>query len=108
MGGEHVAAEVGAQVAPDRVDVVGVVLRVVVLDEQVAALDAVVVRLAGLGAAGPGERQRVEGVVGGVASRLAVGEVVGDAPHVHVEQGAQDLTLVGRQGRRRHALGVGG
>src|SRR5437763_17117106 len=48
---ENVQAPVAFEVAPDGVDVVGVVLGVVVLDQEMAALDAVVVALALLQAA---------------------------------------------------------
>jgi hypothetical protein len=41
---EQVLAEVAAQVAPDRVDVIGVVLRVVQLDQERRGLNAVIVR----------------------------------------------------------------
>src|SRR5215207_9058446 len=58
--GEQVAPEVVAQVAPYRVDVVGVVLLVVVLDEDCRAMNAVVVCLANVGAAGPCEAQLAE------------------------------------------------
>ena len=90
---QDVAAEIGAQVAPHRVHVVDPALGVVVLDEQLRALHAVVVRLADFGAAGPRERQRAERVVVGVLGRLGVGELVGDAADVDVEQGAQDVAL---------------
>src|SRR5688500_16938125 len=57
MGGEDVAAKVGARTAQHRVGVVGVVGGVVVLDEQVACLEPVVVAVAGLGGPLPGEVQ---------------------------------------------------
>ena len=84
-------------------DVVGVVLGVVVLGEQPAALHPVVVRLTGLDGAGPGERQLVERLIGRVPRRLGVGKLVGDPPNVHVEQGAQHLALAGAEGTRRYA-----
>src|ERR1700722_11398941 len=52
---EEVMAKVVAIVPPDRVDVVAVVDRVVELDQQVAALDSVVVRGAAVEAARPAE-----------------------------------------------------
>ena len=52
---EEVDAEVVSEVAPDCVGVVGVVLGVVVFEEELGALDAVVVGLAEFGAAGPCE-----------------------------------------------------
>ena len=55
MLAQQVAAEVAGEVAPYRVDVVAVVLRVVVLDEERRALDPIVVLLAALDRARPGE-----------------------------------------------------
>src|SRR5215212_2739368 len=55
VGGEHVAAEVRVEVAPDRVHVVDAALGVVVLGQHPATLDAVVVRFAGEHTAGPAE-----------------------------------------------------
>ena len=52
---EQAVAQVVAVVAPHGVDVVAVVDRVVELDEELRALDPVVVRLAALGSAGPAE-----------------------------------------------------
>ena len=57
---QQVAAEVVGEVAPDRVDVVAVVLGVVVLDEERRPLDPVVVLLAALGLAGPRERDLLQ------------------------------------------------
>jgi len=56
---EGVAAEVVGQVAPDGMDVIGFVLRVVELDEEGGALDAVIVALADNQAARPSEEQLV-------------------------------------------------
>src|SRR5204863_12724 len=52
---EQVLPEVAVEVAPDRVDVVGVVLGVVVLDEERRPLHAVVVPLPHFEVARPGE-----------------------------------------------------
>ena len=52
---EEIDAEVVGEVAPDCVGVVGVVLGVVVFEEELGALDSVVVGLAEFGAAGPCE-----------------------------------------------------
>ena len=54
---QQVSPEVPVEIAPHRVDVVAVVLRVVVLDEERRALHPVVVLLAALGLAGPRERR---------------------------------------------------
>ena len=53
--GEDVAAEVAVEITPDRVHVVAVVLRVVVLDQERRALNLVVMALALLRGALPGE-----------------------------------------------------
>src|SRR2546423_1542483 len=58
--GEEVQAPVAFEVAPDGVDVVGVVLRVVVLDQEARTLDPVVVALTLLDAAHPGELNLVQ------------------------------------------------
>src|SRR5688572_1459257 len=72
---EEVVAEVVLEVAPDGVDVIGVVLGVVVFDEEGWAVDAVVVGLAGLELAGPGEADLV---VAGLldAEEVMVGDLV--------------------------------
>src|SRR5690606_14001882 len=57
---QQVAAEVAVEIPPDRVDVVRPVLRVRVFEEEGRALHAVVVRLALLDAAEPGEDDLVE------------------------------------------------
>ncbi len=93
--GEGVATEVRFEVAPHRVDVVDAALGVVVFGEQAPALDPVVVGLAGLDATRPGERQLVEIVVGPVLLDLRVRQFVGDPVHVDVEEGTQELALVG-------------
>jgi hypothetical protein len=59
---EDVVAEVGFRVTPDRMSVVRLALGVVVLDEQPRALQAVVVRLARAGGAGPGQVDGVQRV----------------------------------------------
>ena len=58
---QQVQAEVAIEVAPHAVDVVGVVLRVIELDEKRGGLDAVVMRLANLFASRPGEVEVVAG-----------------------------------------------
>src|SRR5215213_7186255 len=68
--GEQITAEVVAKVAPHRVDVVGVGLLVVVFHEHRRTMDAVIVRLADLGAARPGEAQLTEATVLDVAHHV--------------------------------------
>ena len=77
MLGEEVTAEVTVRVAPNRVDMVAAALGVVVFGEQPRALDAVVVRLARLGAAGPGEVQLPGGRAGDLRL-LGLGGIVGE------------------------------
>jgi len=57
---EQVFAEVMPQVAHDTVDMVGAVLCVVVLDQEVRRLDAVVVSLARFERSGPGKVNLLE------------------------------------------------
>ncbi len=57
---QKVFAEVAVEVAPGAVNVVGVVLRIVVFDEERAALHAVVVAFAFLQTAHPSEFNLVE------------------------------------------------
>ena len=57
---QQVFAEVAVEVAPDAMDVIGAVLRVVVFDEERAALHAVVVAFAFVQAAHPGKFNLVE------------------------------------------------
>ena len=52
---QDVAAEVALEIAPGGVNVVGAVLRVGVFEQKSRALNAVVMRFKGLGAAGPRE-----------------------------------------------------
>src|SRR5206468_12796877 len=68
---KEVAPEVAVEVAPHRVNVVAVVLRVVVLDEERRSLHAVVVLLPALGLAGPGERDLLG--AGFLQARHAIG-----------------------------------
>src|SRR4029077_1493037 len=60
MLAQQIAAEVAVEVAPHGVDVVPVVLRVVVLDEERRALDPVVVLLSALGLTRPGKRDLLD------------------------------------------------
>src|SRR5467141_1852338 len=55
MRAERIQTEIMIEVAPDSMDVIRIVLCIVVLDHECRPLDAIVVRLAGLTAAGPCE-----------------------------------------------------
>jgi hypothetical protein len=57
---KQVTTEIALQVAPDTVDMIGVVLSVVVLDEDSRAMHAVVVGLARLETASPSKVQLLE------------------------------------------------
>ena len=80
MGAEQVRAEVVPGIVPDGVDVVGVVLRIVQLDEQRRPVDAIVVGLAGLERARPGE---VAIVVDGGGQTDRVGRTLDVHAHQH-------------------------
>jgi hypothetical protein len=53
---QKITAEIPVEIPPYGVDMVGLVLHVVVLDEEVRPLDAIIVGLARLQAAGPSEK----------------------------------------------------
>src|SRR5688572_11310130 len=55
MVADEIAAEIAREITPHGMDVVRVVLRVVVLDQEGRALNAIVVRLTALDRAGPRE-----------------------------------------------------
>src|SRR5438094_2879608 len=58
--GQQVRAEIALEIAPDAVDMVGIVLGVVILDQERRSLNPVVVTLALLQSAHPSELQLVE------------------------------------------------
>src|SRR5215510_8425486 len=82
---EELVAEIGAVVAPHRVDVVAVVDRVVELDQEVRALDAVVVRGAALLPAGPAEPELLE-AVGLDARHVASADLFGETPDERLDE----------------------
>src|SRR5260370_17385982 len=92
MLAQQVAAEVARKVAPHRMDVVGVVLRVVELDQKRGRLNAVVMPLAGLFAARPGKVQVASGFLDLFFPRL--GDLVRHVGAIFVEQLLEDLALV--------------
>ena len=61
--GQCVVAEVGGEIAPYRMDVVGAVLGVVVLDQRRRPVDAEVIGLARSERAGPREAEAVEALL---------------------------------------------
>lgn len=95
--GEEVFAPVAAVTAPDGVDVIGVVLGVVVFNEEVGAGDVVVVPLAGGLGPGPGEGGGVES--GGFdATPLVGGHVGGGAFYVMADEVGQMGALLALHG----------
>ena len=99
--GQQVAAEVAGVVAPHAVHVVGVALRVVVLDEERRPLDAVVVRLALGLAAHPDEADAVESGVAHLGQPL-VGDGAGLGGGVLLDDRPQGRLLVGVEVLVRH------
>ncbi len=104
--GEEVFAPVAAVTAPDGVDVIGVVLGVVVFNEEVGAGDVVVVPLAGGLGPGPGEGGGVES--GGFdATPLVGGHVGGGAFYVMADEVGQMGALLALHGGKGEAGGDG-
>ena len=88
--GEEVLAPIVFDVAEDRVDVVGLVLGVVVLDQEAGAGDRVVVTLARIFRASPGKGQALE--AGSLDPRpRARAQLVGRALDVMADE-ADELT----------------
>ncbi len=94
---EQVLAEVALGVAPDGVDVVGLVLGAVVFDEEARGLQAVVVGLARLDAARPGEAHGREAAVRQPRALLRR-QLVGQAVHVERGEGGEALALARVEG----------
>src|SRR6266508_4568894 len=57
---QHVRIPVVGEITPDTVDMIGTVLRVVILNQKRRPFDGIVVRLAAFLGAGPGKGQRVQ------------------------------------------------
>ena len=92
MLGQQVPSEVAAQVAPYGVDVIGLVLGVVVLDEQARTAERVIVAGASLYRPGPSEAHLLESGVGDVGPGL-IGHRGGRLIEVLPEQRHEQLTL---------------
>lgn len=86
---DQVGAEVAREVAPHRVDVIRVVLRVVVLDQKGRPLHPVVVARTALGRAGLGEGRFVE-ARGANARPPRLRDGVGHLPGVHLDRRSRD------------------
>src|SRR4029453_11356983 len=103
VAGEAIETEVRGGIAPHRVSMVGVALRVVPLDQKLGTLQPVVVRLARDSRSRPGE-------VDGVEYRLVVVAVEGGHPgwcpiEVGSKEGPQHLPLLGVELPGRYAPG---
>jgi hypothetical protein len=98
--GEQVSAKVVRWVAPHGMDVVGVVLCVVVLDEKTRRLEPVVVALARLDAACPSKVDPTQSLLH-QPPRLDLGDFVGHAVDVLSDQCREHLAL--GSGHRRRA-----
>ena len=99
---EQIAAEVTVEIAPDRVDVVGLILGIVEFDHEGFPLNAVIVPGAAIEDAGPSEGQALEigsggGGEGGIRDFGAV------AGEIKLEQGAE---LCRTSLKRHKALGL--
>ena len=61
--GQRVVAEIAGEVTPHRMDVVGTILRVVVLDQRRGPVDAEVIGLARRERTGPGEAETLQALL---------------------------------------------
>ena len=95
---QQVVAEIVLEVSPDAVDVVGVVLGVVVFDQESRPLDAVVVRLSPLEAAGPREADLVDARLEDLA-QVVTGQLRTQPFRVEDDDRVQQLLLLGVQVR---------
>ncbi len=99
MHGEHILAPIAADIAQHRVNVVGPVLRVVVLDQEARRFDRVIVTLARLVAACPGKRELVQlglDFAPVLTAQLGVGAV-----DVVAYEPRQQAAIVGAHARER-------
>ena len=102
--GQQVIPEIAALAPPDRVNVVGVVLNIIVFEDEIGALQPVVVRLPPIDASHPGETQVVH--VDGLQIRLRnFGAIRAD--HL-VEQTLHHLALFRAKICDRNAFGLQG
>ena len=106
---EQVFAEIVGRVAPHRMDVIGLVLRIVELDQKSGAVKAVIVGLSRLHAAGPGEMNLFKSG-GRYFGQVLVGQLWPQAIGVVFHQSHEQLLLrgghvAGRQTDRRTGIG---
>src|SRR4029450_6041363 len=89
---EHVFAEISGEIAPDSMDMVGVVLRVVVLEQEGRSLHAIIVRLSGRIGSGPGKMDVVEtGLVD--RAEISIAHLVTASPHVLLDKAPEEFLL---------------
>src|SRR6266571_7332118 len=89
---QGVFAKVVLEIAPDGVDVIGVVLGIVVLHQKSRALNAIIMALAGFQSARPGE---MKVIVAGLAdfAEIRFGDFVAVAEHEFFEQRREQFLL---------------
>src|ERR1051325_4275976 len=92
MLAEQIQSEITFKIAPDAVNMIRVVLSVIVLDQKQRRLDAVVVRVAALDAAGPREIKIVLALV--KLLKPGLGHWSGEGVRVLRDQLAEDLLLL--------------
>jgi len=90
---EQVFAEVAGKVAPDRVNVVSVVRRVIQFGEERRSLNAVVVRVAPVDTARPGKIDIKADMVD--LRESAFGELIGHIARVFFHEGHERIELLG-------------
>src|ERR1700722_19907729 len=101
---EQILAEISVKVPPDGVYMVGVVLRIVVLNEESRRLYTVIVGLALFRAAGPGKIN----VLAGLLDLLLAGlrDLLGHIARIVFEQRHQQRELFGAHFRSRQSGGL--
>ena len=89
---EHVAAEIMVQIAPDGVDVVGVVLGVVEFQQERLVLDAIVMSLSRFDSTGPGE---VEVFLAGLGQlgEIGIGQFLAVTADIFLDDLLKDFLL---------------
>ena len=87
-------------------DVVGVILRVVILGQEAGRLDAVIVRLASFNATGPGKMDAANPALLYFV-HFNFGQLFGHTMNVIPNQRQQDLLLTGSHGAGGNAFGSG-
>ena len=94
MQPQKIQTEIALQVAPDGMNMISIFLGVVILDEEKRAVEAVIMRLAGLFGTCPGE---VDGVQVRISNLrlLDTSKIIRQSIDIRVYQFVQMLALVG-------------